>query len=241
MTRASTGISNPEQLAQTLIDVTKAITQGSETIEVFTALTERCVTLIPVSAAGILLRDLSGSLQVVGASSRAAHLLDLFQLQNQEGPCLECCETGMPVLDDVLSATGKWPRFAELARSHGFAAVYALPLRSRGVTVGALNLFAEEVLDTRRVDVGQALADAATLSLMQVDPTLDYQLVVRSIHVVIESRNTVDQATGMIAQRYSIGVEEALLRLREAADQTGLTLVQTATAIIERGPTFTAL
>lgn len=241
MTKASTGTSNPEQLAQTLIDVTKAITQGSETIEVFTALTERCVTLIPVSAAGILLRDLSGSLQVVGASSWSAHLLDLFQLQNQEGPCLECCETGMPVLDDELSATGKWPRFAELARSHGFAAVYALPLRSRGVTVGALNLFAEEALDTRRVDIGQALADAATLSLMQIDPTLDYQLVVRSIHVAIQSRNTVDQATGMIAQRYSIGVDEALVRLQKAADQTGLTLVQTAISVLERDPTFTAL
>lgn len=241
MTTASIGLPDPEQLAQTLIDVTKAITQGSETIEVFSALAERCVTLIPVSAAGILLRDLSGSLQVVGSSSRSAHVLDLFQLQNEEGPCLECCETGMPVLDDELSAGGPWPRFSELTRSHGFTAVYALPLRSRGVTVGALNLFAEESLDTRRVDVGQALADAATLSLMQVDPTLDYQLVVRSIHVVIESRNTVDQAQGMVAQRYSISVEDALVRLREAANQTGLTLVQTATAVVERDPTFTVL
>lgn len=241
MTTASIGLPDPEQLAQTLIDVTKAITQGSETIEVFSALAERCVTLIPVSAAGILLRDIGGSLQVVGSSSRSAHVLDLFQLQNEEGPCLECCETGMPVLNDELGASGPWPRFSKLARSHGFSAVYALPLRSRGVTVGALNLFAEESLDTRRVDVGQALADAATLSLMQVDPTLDYQLVVRSIHVVIESRNTVDQAQGMIAQRYSISVEDALVRLREAANQTGLTLVQTATAVVERDPTFTAL
>lgn len=241
MTAASVGIPNPEQLAQTLIDVTKAIARGSDAIEVFGALAERCVTLIPVSAAGMLLRDLSGSLQVVGASSRAAHLLDLFQLQNQEGPCLECCETGLPVLDDELSATGPWPNFAESARSHGFTSVYALPLRSRGLTVGALNLFAEESLDARRIDIGQAFADAATLSLMQVNAELDYQLVVRSIHVVIESRNTVDQAQGMIAQRYSISVEEALIRLRESAEQAGLSLVQTATLIVERDPTFTLL
>ena len=151
------------ELAVTLIEITRSVTQGAETIEIFTELAEKCVGLLPVSAAGILLRDVSGTLQVIGASSPSAHLLDLFQVQNEEGPCLECTMTGIGVSDIELSATGPWPRFSELARAQEFTAVYALPLRSRDVTVGALNLFAREQLSPGRLVVAQALADAATL------------------------------------------------------------------------------
>jgi len=215
------------ELAVTLIEITRSVTQGAETIEIFTELAEKCVGLLPVSAAGILLRDVSGTLQVIGASSPSAHLLDLFQVQNEEGPCLECTMTGIGVSDIELSATGPWPRFSELARAQEFTAVYALPLRSRDVTVGALNLFAREQLSPGRLVVAQALADAATLSLLQVDPHID---------LAVESRNTLEQAQGMIAQRFEIEAEEALVRLRDVSERTSLTLVEVATAVVQRDP-----
>ena len=223
-------------LAITLIEITNSVTQGAETIEIFTELAEKCVNLLPVAAAGILLRDVTGTLQVIGASSPSAHLLDLFRVQNEQGPCLECTMTGMPVNDVELSSTGVWPRFAALTRTQGFTAFYALPLRSRDVTVGALNLFAREPLSASRLVVAQALADTATLSLLQVDPHIDLQIVIRRIHMAVESRNTLEQAQGMIAQRFSIESEEALIRLQDVSERTALSLVEVATAVVQRDP-----
>lgn len=234
MTEVLLEITDATELAVTLIEITRSVTQGAETIEIFTELAEKCVSLLPVSAAGILLRDVSGTLQVIGASSPSAHLLDLFQVQNEQGPCLECTLTGVPVSDTELSADGKWPRFAALAHTHDFSAVYALPLRSRDVTVGALNLFAREQLSPGRLVIAQALADAATLSLLQVDPHVDLQIVIRRIHLAVESRNTLEQAQGMLAQRFEIDSEEALIRIREVSEQTNLTLVEVATAVVQR-------
>lgn len=236
MTEILLEVPDATELAITLIEITKSVTRGAETIEIFTELAEKCVSLLPVSAAGILLRDVSGTLQVIGASSPSAHWLDLFQVQNEEGPCLECTMTGIPISDVELSAHGKWPRFAELTTAQGFTAVYALPLRSRDVTVGALNLFAREQLSPGRLVVAQALADAATLSLLQVDPHIDLHIVIRRIHLAVESRNTLEQAQGMIAQRFAIDTEEALIRLRDVSERTALTLVEVATAVVRRDP-----
>jgi len=234
MNQATYEIPDATQLAITLIDITRAVTQGAETIEIFTSLAEKCVDLLPVKAAGILLRDVTGTLQVIGASSPSAHLLDLFQVQNEEGPCLECSTTGFPVSDAELSATGPWPRFAALTLAQDFTAVYALPLRSRDVTIGALNLFATEPLSEGRLLVGQALADAATLSLLQVDPHVDLQIVIRRIHLAVESRNTLEQAQGMLAQRFSIDAEAALIRIRDVSEQTAMSVVDVANAVISR-------
>jgi hypothetical protein len=227
-------ISDATQLAITLIDITRAVTQGAETIEIFTSLAEKCVDLLPVAAAGILLRDVTGTLQVIGASSPSAHLLDLFQVQNEEGPCLESSTTGFPVSDAELSPTGPWPRFAALTREQKFTAVYALPLRSRDVTIGALNLFATQPLSEGRLLVAQALADAATVSLLQVDPHIDLQIVINRIHLAVESRNTLEQAQGMIAQRFAIDAEEALIRIRDVSAETAMTVVAVASAVLAR-------
>jgi hypothetical protein len=163
--------------------------------------------------------------------------LDLFQVQNDEGPCLECSTTGQRVVDEDLSPKGPWPGFSHKARENNFNAVYALPLRSRNLTVGALNLFATENLSEGQLIVAQALADSATLSLLQVDPEVDLQIVIRRIHIAVESKNTVEQAQGMIAQRFSIDIEEAFVRLRETSLHTKLTLHQVALAVVQRDQT----
>ncbi len=232
------------QVARMFIELTGVIAGGAETIEVFAELADKCVGLLPVSAAGILLRDVSGDLQVIGASSPSAHLLDLFQVQNEEGPCLECLETGEQVFDVELGSTDRWPRFSALARQQQFTSVYALPLRSRHVTVGALNLFATSPLDPDRLLVAQALADAATLSLLQIDPQTDNQIMIQRIQRAIEDRNTLDQARGMITQRFGIDPEAALTELVRAAHEINAPLTEVARAVVRRdeeSPAFHAL
>lgn len=221
-------------VAETLIEITGAIASGAETLDIFTRLARRCVVILPVAAAGILLRDVTGALQVIGASSPSAHLLDLFQAQNEEGPCLECLRTGEAVFETDIGSTGRWPRFSQLVHEHHFASVYALPLQSRRVTVGALNLFATQSLDERKLVIAQALANAATLSLLQVDPETDTTLIIQRIHRAVEARNTLDQASGMIAQRFGVDAENALERLADAAQRTGLSLTEVARAVVRR-------
>ncbi|MEY3408074.1 MAG: hypothetical protein RL038_1135 [Actinomycetota bacterium] len=234
MTKLTADLPGASDLAMTLIEISQSVTRGAETFEVFNSLVERCVELLPVAAAGILLRDVNGVLQVIGASSPSAHLLDLFQVQNEEGPCLECCNTGVAVSDESLDAAGSWPKFAKLTRETGFSAVYALPLHSKNVVVGALNLFAEKPISEDRLLVGQALADVATMSLLQLDPQVDLQVMVRHIHIAVESKNTLEQAQGMIAQRFNLDIESAYFRIRQAADETRLPLVEVARAVVQR-------
>jgi transcriptional regulator with GAF, ATPase, and Fis domain len=222
------------QVAETFLELTGMITSGAETIEVFTELARKCVSLLPIAAAGILLRDTAGDLQVIGSSSTAAHVLDLYQVQREEGPCLESLNSGARVFDTHVGSTGRWPRFSALALEHEFTSVYALPLQIRNMTVGALNLFAKEPLKSDQLTIAQALADAAVLSLVQIDPSADNSIVIQRIHRAIESRNTLDQARGMITQRFGIDPEDALDRIVEVARETGLSVTEVARAVVRR-------
>ena len=234
----STALDQPDAgaLAATFVDLARSVIEGKDMVEVFSMLAERCVQLLPVAACGLLVVDTRGDLQVIGASSHAAHLLDLFQVQNEEGPCLQCCRTGVAVVDVDLAADGPWPRFAALTLEHGFRAVYALPLAARGVAVGALNLFAGAPIGAGPVAIAQALADAATIALLQADPREDVVVLTRQLHVVVETRNTIEQAKGVVAQRFDIDADEAFARLRGAAVRTDMRLVEVAAAVVARDP-----
>lgn len=139
-----------------------------DVIELFHGLCADCVQLLGADAAGLLLTDQRESLQVVSASTEAALLVELFQLQSAHGPCLDCFHTSTPVHAGDLGAETRWPRFRAAAREHGFASVHALPMRLRGATIGALNLFHRDPLTMGEgeLGVGQALADVATIAIL---------------------------------------------------------------------------
>ena len=131
-----------ELLSETFVELTDTMVADFDVIDFLHVLTDRSVKLLDVSAAGLLLADPRGELRVVAASSEAARVLELFQLQNDQGPCLDCFRTGQPVSAADLDAEAeRWPRFAAAARQSGFAAVQALPMRLRDQVIGALNLF----------------------------------------------------------------------------------------------------
>src|SRR6201993_5367876 len=128
-------------LSATFVELTDTMVADFDIIDFLHVLTMRSVELLDVSAAGLLLADPRGELRVVAASSEAARLLELFQLQNDQGPCLDCFRSGHPVAATDLSANQRWPRFAAVAGQAGFSAVQALPMRLRDQVIGALNLF----------------------------------------------------------------------------------------------------
>lgn len=221
-------------LAATFADISHMIANGSNSVDVFTLLTQRIVEVLPVQASGILLVDVNHILQVVGSSDHSAHLLDLYQVQNQSGPCLESCSTGQLVMDVELTPEGPWPEFAALARELNFSAVYAIPLVAGEKVFGALNLFCTEPLSGRDATLARALADVATLALLQADPLSDATIITRNLQTSISSRNVIEQAKGVLSQRFTIDMNEAFRRIEQVAVQHHLGIVDLADRITQR-------
>jgi transcriptional regulator with GAF, ATPase, and Fis domain len=205
-------------------------------IDFLHVLTDRSVQLLGVSAAGLLLADPRGELRVVAASSEAARLLELFQLQNDQGPCLDCFRAGQPVTAADLDAEAqRWPRFTAAARQSGFAAVQALPMRLREHVIGALNLFraTSGAFDPADVRVGQALADVATISLLHERSMRHSDTLNEQLQTALNSRVIIEQAKGKLAERLGVDMAQAFSILRDTARNRNLRLSDLAQAFID--------
>jgi transcriptional regulator with GAF, ATPase, and Fis domain len=225
-----------ELLSETFVELTDTMVAGFDVIDFLHVLTDRSVQLLGVSAAGLLLADPRGELRVVAASSEAVRLLELFQLQNDQGPCLDCFRSGRPVAAADLAAAGaRWPRFAPAARQAGFGAVQALPMRLREQVIGALNLFGAGAgaLAPADIRVGQALADVATISLLHERSMRHSDTLNEQLQAALNSRVVIEQAKGKLAERLGVDMEEAFSLLRDRARTSNLRLSDLARAFID--------
>ena len=223
-------------LNATFVELTDTMVAGFDMVDFLHVLTNRSVQLLDVSAAGLLLADPHGELQVVAASSEAARLLESFQLQNDQGPCLECFRSGQPVsAADLTAEADRWPRFAASAQQAGFAAVQALPMRLRDQVIGALNLFRAEpgAFDPGAVDIGQALADVATISLLHERSMQQSDILNEQLQTALNSRVMIEQAKGILAQRLGLGMTQAFNVMRDFARNHNLRLADVAQSIID--------
>ncbi len=222
-------------LADVFIEMADTLVDDFDLLEFLHTLTERCVQLLDVSAAGLLLTDGQGNLQVVAASSERTRLLELFQLQTDEGPCLDCFRTGTSISVASLQVGGRWPRFTAAAAEVGFAAVHALPMRLRTDVIGALNLFNTEpgALDDDNVRVGQALADIATVGLMQQRAIHRRDVITEQLQTALNSRVLIEQAKGLLAERLQVSVVDAFDLLRTTARSRNRRMSDLAQALID--------
>jgi len=224
------------KLARTLVELADTLVVGFDVVELLTVLAHRCVDVLDVEAAGLMLVAPDGDLRVMASSSEAMRLLELFELQAQEGPCLDCYRTGKPVMNQELAvANGRWPRFAPEALAAGFHSVHALPMRLRGTIIGALNLFHGEPGEMRRADIdsAQALADVATIAILQHRAALEAQILNEQLHHALNSRIVIEQAKGIIAERQHLDMEQAFSTLRSQARNHNRPLVEVAEAVID--------
>ena len=223
-------------LSETFVELTDTMVADFDMIDFLHILTDRSVKLLDVSAAGLLLADPRGELRVVAASSEAARLLELFQLQNHQGPCLDCFRTGQPVsAADLDTEAQRWPRFAAAARRAGFGAVQALPMRLRDQVIGALNLFRASpgAFDPADVRVGQALADVATISLLHERSLRHSDTLSEQLQAALNSRVVIEQAKGKLAERLGLDMGQAFALLRDYARNHNLRLAEVAQAFID--------
>lgn len=237
MTREST-------LARTLVQLADTLVADYDVVDVLTLLTDCCVDVLDVAAAGIMLAGPDGVLRVMASSSEAMRLLELFELQAEEGPCLDCFRTALPVVNqDLATVNGRWPRFAPEALAAGFHSVHALPMRLRGTVIGALNLFRQTPGDLREADVeaAQALADVATIAILQHRAKHEAQIVNDQLNHALNSRIVIEQAKGMVAERLGVNMEQAFNQLRGHARNHNLRLVDVAQGVIDGTLTAFAL
>jgi transcriptional regulator with GAF, ATPase, and Fis domain len=222
------------RLADVFVEMADTLVDDFDVIDFLHVLTERCVQLLGVSAAGLLLTDEQDTLQVVAASSERTRLLELFQLQTDQGPCVDCFRTGRPVSVADLPSAGRWPRFAAAAADVGFAAVHALPMRLRTEIIGALNFFDIDpgALDAGKLRVGQALADVATIGLLQHRAISQRDTLTEQLQTALNSRVLIEQAKGMVAERLHLDMAEAFVLLRGTARSHNRRLSDLATAIV---------
>jgi GAF domain-containing protein len=232
-----TGVSEmaPVQLADVFVEMADTLVDDFDVIDFLHVLAERCVQLLGVSAAGLLLTDQQGALQVVAASSERTRLLELFQLQTDQGPCVDCFRTGQPVSVADLPAAGRWPRFTAAATEVGFAAVQALPMRLRDEVIGALNLFDTKPgpLDGATLRIGQALADVATIGLLQQRAIHRRDVLTEQLQTALNSRVLIEQAKGVLAERLHVDLADAFTMLRNGARSHNRRLSDLAQAIVD--------
>jgi GAF domain-containing protein len=235
-----------DRLAEVFVEVADTLVDDFDVIEFLESLTRHTAEVSDTASAGLLLTDPHGQLQYMASSSNSVKLLELFQLQYQEGPCLDCFRTGTAVVNSNLHQAGeRWPLFAPRAVEAGFQSVHAFPLRHRQKVIGALNLFSTDVGDLKPTDVRiiQCLADIATIGLLQERTIRSAEILTEQLQSALNSRITIEQAKGVLARTHGVGVDAAFDLMRGYARSNNLRLSDVARAVVtdpHRHPELTA-
>jgi len=223
-------------MVRTLVDLADTLVDDFDVVELLHLLTDRCVAVLDVAAAGLMLASPAGELRVMASSVEAMRVLELFEIQSEEGPCMDCFRSGLPVANaDLASHADRWPRFSPRALEAGFRAADAVPLRLRSSVIGALNLFGAEPggLGATDLHAAQALADVATIAILQHRVAEEARILNEQLDHALNSRILIEQAKGVWAERTQSDMDQAFSRLRRYARSHNLALVAVARGVID--------
>jgi GAF domain-containing protein len=225
-----------DALVETFVALADTMVDAFDLIDFLHGLAERCVEVLAVSAAGIMLADSEGNLRHAACSNEQMRLVELFELQLQEGPCFDAYRETTPIVggspDEVRA---RWPEFAARALETGFQSVSAVPMRLRTQVIGALNLFSAEAerLGEDDLRVAQAMADIATIGILQERAIRDARSFSTQLEVALESRVVIEQAKGIVAEHRRTHVDTAFGMIRNHARSHNLLLSETARGIVD--------
>jgi len=224
-----------ERVTRVLVELADTLVVGFDVIDFLHTLVERSLELLAADAAGLMLADQQGHLEVFASSSEEARVLELFELQSSQGPCMDCFTSGEPVVNlGITQMTDRWPQFTAAAALAGYRSAHALPLRLRGQVIGAMNLFSadETPLTTDDVALGQGMADIATIGLLQQRRAREQDILTEQLQAALNTRVVIEQAKGILSERAGVDVGTAFSLMRARARSTQQPLTAIAYAII---------
>lgn len=228
--------SREQLIATTFVDLADTLVAEFDVIDFLHTLARRTVELLDASAAGIMLADQRGGLQVMASSTEEARLLELYELQNNEGPCLDCFRSGQIVArEDLPAMRASWPVFTQRLKELGFGSAQAVPMRLRRETIGALNIFRAEPGPLPEADlrIGQAMADVATVGLIQERAIAARELLATQLQTALNSRVQLEQAKGVLAERAGLQMDQAFTVMRDYARRNNRRLGEVAAQVIK--------
>lgn len=229
-------MSREQRLGQVFVELADTLVDEFDVIDLLHTLCERSVELLQADAAGLILADQRSVLHVMASTTEEARVLELFVLQNDEGPCLDCYSTGQRMVNiDLDEAEQRWPRFHAATTAAGYRSTHAFPLRLRTRVIGVLNLFCSEraTLSDADVDLGQALCDIATVGLLHQRTVSQAEVLSEQLQGALNSRILLEQAKGVLSERAGIGVDVAFTLMRAHARRNHLQLGAVAVAVID--------
>lgn len=218
------------KLADTLID-------GYDIVDLLQNLVEECTDILDTDAGGLMIADAAGELQLIASTSESADLVEVLQLSAGAGPCVDCFVSGKRVTVGDIAASGEqWPAFKAAALGQGYRSVHATPLRLRGIVLGTMNLFSSKVgeLNEADISVAQALADVATIGILQARTIHDSGILAEQLQRALQSRILIEQAKGAVAQIASISPDHGFAVLRKYARTNNLTLSAVCEGVLDR-------
>jgi transcriptional regulator with GAF, ATPase, and Fis domain len=224
-------------IADTFVELADSLVAGFEVPDFLDRLVQRAVELLDADAAGIMLADSQGQLQVLAASSHDVRLLELFELQGDSGPCLDSFRSGEAVTPPDLAAMhATWPVFSARSEAAGYRSAQAVPMRLREDVIGAMNVFrvAEGALVGSQLKLARALADVASVALIAERTISAREVVADQLQGALNSRVVLEQAKGMLAERTGMDVDQAFVQLRDHARKSGRSLRDVAIAVVEQ-------
>jgi GAF domain-containing protein len=225
-----------DRLSKIFVEVADTLVDDFDLLDFLHMLTVRTASLIGASAVGLLLADQRGELQFMAASEEKARVLEVFQVQVNEGPCFDAYRQAQPVINaDLRNAEERWPKFTPHALAAGFRSVHAFPMRVRREVVGALNVFGGTVggnFDDGDVQVVQALTDVAAIALLQERAVRRGEILTEQLQGALNSRIVIEQAKGAISQANGISIDAAFGVLRGYARRDNRKLTDVAHEVL---------
>ena len=225
------------KLSTAFVKLADTLVTEFDVVDLLHWLVEQCTDILDTQAGGLMLADPTGQLQLVASTSEEAELVEIFQLAAGEGPCLDCFRTGTPVtVGNIEADGGSWPTFSAEALKFGFRSIHATPLRLRGQVIGTMNLFSDHVgaLVSEDIAVAQALADVATIGILQERHIRSANVVTEQLQRALDSRILIEQAKGILATTMNTTMNNAFAIMRTYARDRNLPLRQVADDVIAR-------
>jgi GAF domain-containing protein len=234
------GTSREARLNAAFVMVADTLTADYDVVDLLHTLVVECTVIVAAAAGGLMLSDSLGRLQLVASTDESAELVEIMELAAGAGPCVDCFATGTSISVPDIEASGEsWPDFRSAAHGQGFHAVHATPMKLRGEVIGTINLFnvAPGALSPRDAAVVQALADVATIGVLQQRIATESQIVAEQLQRALDSRVLIEQAKGVLSQALGLRMDEAFGALRNYARNRNMTLHAVSMAITDRSLT----